>query len=323
MKSKKYVILILILISVFFIFYFFFETKADINIEPTISSTLKKQVPIQETISLLFIGDIMLDRSIRKDGVLYSYENLFSCLADEFLKYNEVIGNLEGTVTNFKSVSRDATYESPESFSFTFDPKAVLVLRDIGLSIVSLANNHIRDYGNEGISQTISNLTNLKMDFFGDPRAEGRTYFIKDIEGTKIAFIGYNEFFGTKEKTLKDLEEVKTSSDIQIIFSHWGNEYTEVRPDIRTFAHTLIDSGTDLIIGAHPHVIQEVETYKEVAIYYSLGNFIFDQYWEDAVRNGLGVNVKIRDKKIVESQGIFFESSRHKGTCLKKKTLAP
>jgi poly-gamma-glutamate synthesis protein (capsule biosynthesis protein) len=323
MKSKKYAVLILILLSISFALFYFFKKKSSTIIEPAIISIIKKEIQIQEPISLLFVGDIMLDRTIRKDGEAYGYENLFSCLANEFSKYDEVIGNLEGTVTDFESRSRDAAYQSPESFSFTFDPLAVLALKEIGLSIVSLANNHIRDYGNEGISQTVSNLMNLEIDFFGDPRAEGRTYFIKDIKGTKIAFIGYNEFFGTKEETLEDLLKVKTSSDIQIIFSHWGNEYTEVRPDIKAFAHTLVDSGADLIIGAHPHVIQEVETYKEVAIYYSLGNFIFDQYWEEAVRDGLGVHIKIQDKKIAERENIYFESMRHKGTCLKKKTLAP
>jgi poly-gamma-glutamate capsule biosynthesis protein CapA/YwtB (metallophosphatase superfamily) len=75
-----------------------------------------------------------------------------------------------------------------------------------------------------------------------------------------------------------------------------------------------------LIIGAHPHVIQEEEMYKSVPIYYSLGNFIFDQYWEESVRNGLGVHITIQDKKIVDRERVLFENTRHKGTCVKNST---
>ncbi len=322
MTSKKYIFLILIFISLVFVLYYFLHNSVNKQIEPGLISSIKREIQVQEVqqekpISLLFIGDIMLDRTIRKDGELYEYVNLFSCLKDEFSKYDEVIGNLEGTVTNFESVSKNASYQSPESFRFTFDSKAVVALMDIGLSVVSLANNHIRDFGDEGIRQTVLNLDGLGLDFFGDPRAGGKTYILKDIEGTKIAFIAYNQFFGSKEKTLKDLEEVKNSSDIQIIFSHWGNEYVEANSTTKTLAHTFVDAGADLIIGAHPHVIQEEEIYQGVLIYYSLGNFIFDQYWEESVRTGLGVHVTIQNKKIIARKNIFFESTRHKATCVK------
>jgi poly-gamma-glutamate synthesis protein (capsule biosynthesis protein) len=271
----------------------------------------------EEPISLLFVGDIMLDRTIRKDGELYGYTNLFSCLQDEFAKYDEVIGNLEGTVTEFESVSRNASYESPESFRFTFDKEAVMALKNIGLSIVSLGNNHIRDFGDEGIAQTIKNTNDIKLLTFGNPQKGIVRYVIKDIKGTKIAFIPYNQFFGTKEQTYQDLESTKALSDIQIVFTHWGDEYVPARNDIKLLARTFVDQGADLIIGTHPHVIQEGEIYKNISIYYSLGNFIFDQYWEEAVRTGLGVIVDIDNKKINKLSEQKFESTRHEGTCKK------
>lgn len=280
--------------------------------------------PKPEPFSILFVGDIMLDRTIRKDGEVYGYDSLFSCLKDEFSKYDEVVGNLEGTVTNFTSVSRDAAYEAPESFRFTFDPEAVHTLVEIGLSIVSIANNHIRDFGEQGIEQTILNTNQMNLLTFGDPRSSvEKRYAIKDIKGTKIAFIPYNHFFGTKEQTIKDLEVTRNISDLQIVFAHWGDEYVKANINQKNTAHEFVDNGADLVIGAHPHVIQESEVYKEVPIYYSLGNFIFDQYWEEAVRNGLGVVVTFENKKIHSIKEIYFESTRHAGTCLKTKAPTP
>jgi gamma-polyglutamate biosynthesis protein CapA len=269
----------------------------------------------QEPIKLLFVGDIMLDRTIRKDGEQYGYEKLFECLAEPFSQYDEVIGNLEGTVTNFTSVSRDAAYTAPESFRFTFDIQAVEALVDIGLSVVSLANNHIRDFGDEGINQTIQNTQTLGLTTFGDPRSTSQHWVIKETNGTKIAYIPYNQFFGTAQQTLDDLKMVQTQSDIQIIFAHWGDEYVPARADTKLLAHSFVDAGADLIIGAHPHVIQESEVYKTVPIYYSIGNFIFDQYFEEAVTKGLAIEVELMDEKILTTKEYDVLSARHKGTC--------
>jgi poly-gamma-glutamate synthesis protein (capsule biosynthesis protein) len=319
--KKEYFLILLVSIGTPLIVYFSIVSyfKNTDSMEEKKESLLQRiQTPVEsKTISLLFVGDIMLDRTIRKDGEQYGYANLFACLEHEFSKHDEVIGNLEGTITNFTSVSRDAAYEAPESFRFTFDEDAVRALVDIGLSIVSLANNHIRDFGEEGITQTLRVSNELGLETFGNPLKGSQRYLIKDIDGTKIAFIPYNQFFGTREQTLEDLVGVQNLSDLQIIFAHWGDEYTPARSDIKLLAKSFVDNGSDLIIGAHPHVIQESELYKEVPIYYSLGNFIFDQYWEEAVRTGLGVQVEIKDKKIITHTKKFFESTRHKGTCEK------
>jgi gamma-polyglutamate biosynthesis protein CapA len=324
--KKEYLLIFLFSVGIslisYVISYSYLEKKSieenSIEKVPQLKTDSKSE---SKTTSLLFVGDIMLDRTIRKDGESQGYKNLFSCLKDEFAPYDEVIGNLEGTITNFSSVSRDAAYESPESFRFTFDKDAATALVEIGLSIVSLANNHIQDFGNGGIAQTIQHANELKLLTFGDPRPQSTRYVIKQINDIKIAFIPYNQFFGTKEQVYEDLKNTKDSSDIQIIFAHWGDEYVPVRSDIQTLAHTFVDVGADLVIGAHPHVIQEQEIYKGSRIYYSLGNFIFDQYWEEAVRSGLGVSVTIQDKKIMDFKEMYFESKRRGGTCEKAPIL--
>lgn len=324
MVRKKEYLFIFIMTFVFtFLLYFFISTHLESSnkkIIEEVASEFKEKKPIEKAIRLFFVGDIMLDRTIRKDGELYGYQTLFVCLKKDLSGYDRVIGNLEGTITNFASISKGAAYEAPESFRFTFDIKAVEALKNIGLTTVSLANNHIKDFGNEGVQQTVSNLNELEINYFGDPRKESVRYFIDTIHDTKIAFIPYNQFFGTKEHVFEDLKTTQDISDIQIIFAHWGDEYMSARPDIKILAHQFADAGADLIIGAHPHVIQEKEVYKDTPIYYSLGNFIFDQYWEESVRTGLGVQVEIKNKKIKIISEQKFESTRHKGTCAKAPT---
>lgn len=321
--KKEYFLILLVLIGIpllsYSISYSYFKNNSQesFNFSKT-TEQIKNIVKQNEPISILFIGDIMLDRTIRKDGELYGYSNLFSCLKDEFSKYDEIVGNLEGTVTDFDSVSKNASYESPESFRFTFDKKAVRELFNIGLSIVSLGNNHIRDFGEEGIVQTVLNAHDIGLDTFGDPRKGSQRYIIKNIKDTKIAFIPYNQFFGTKDDTLLDLKITQELSDIQIIFAHWGDEYVPTKKSVKTLAYLFIDNGADLVIGAHPHVIQEKETYLNTPIYYSLGNFIFDQYWEESVRTGLTVSIEIQDKKIKVLDEKKVESKRHTGTCFIK-----
>ncbi len=303
-------------IACFFMFSSYFDQKYALS--ATQFATYIQKEKTAEPISLLFVGDIMLDRTIRKDGEAQGYAELFSCLPDMFAGYDEVIGNLEGTVTNYASVSRDAGYQEPASFRFTFDIAAVKALVNAGLSIVSIGNNHIRDYGDAGIAQTVANLDTLEVPYFGDPRPGVKRYTVEDVKGTRIAFIAYNEFFGTPEQTLSDLAAASLESDMQVIFPHWGDEYVPPRASVKELARSFVDGGADLIIGAHPHVIQESETYKEVPIYYSLGNFIFDQYWEPAVSTGMMVNVTITDGKITDRKEILVESKRHAGTCLKQ-----
>jgi poly-gamma-glutamate synthesis protein (capsule biosynthesis protein) len=123
------------------------------------------------------------------------------------------------------------------------------------------------------------------------------------MKGNKITFIAYNEFGGKNAKSVA--EKIKTEREAGqkvIIFAHWGEEYTTPPRRVKEVAKLFAESGAFLIIGAHPHVIQEKEIMeikeggkaRKVAIYYSLGNFIFDQYWNKEVSTGLALEVKIK-----------------------------
>lgn len=179
---------------------------------------------------------------------------------------------------------------------FFFDPSVVEALTKIGFSHLSVANNHIFDQGRAGANDTFTNLTNAGIEAIG--YRDGTTLgsiATTTLRGHDIAFIALDTT--TTPHDLDDIEEelAPLGEDIFITsFLHWGNEYETVHSDEQEeFAHALIDRGVDLIIGAHPHVVQDIEEYNGARIYYSLGNFIFDQYWNESVRDGLMVLVTL------------------------------
>jgi poly-gamma-glutamate synthesis protein (capsule biosynthesis protein) len=111
-------------------------------------------------------------------------------------------------------------------------------------------------------------------------------------------------------KLLADIKIADQNSDQVIIFSHWGNEYEQKPTDQDiSLAHSFIDHGADLVIGAHPHVIQSKEIYQGKYIYYSLGNFVFDQYFDDEVRCGLVLSFDLDKTKIVKVKEEFVSLS--------------
>jgi poly-gamma-glutamate synthesis protein (capsule biosynthesis protein) len=101
------------------------------------------------------------------------------------------------------------------------------------------------------------------------------------------------------ENLKKLLREMEEKTDLTIVFVHWGEEYRTVHTDAQELlAHVLIDSGADAIIGHHPHVVEDVDEYRGKPIFYSLGNFIFDQYWGPEVEEGYAVRVTLKKRSV-------------------------
>lgn len=260
-------------------------------------------------INLLFVGDIMLDRGIKyyadKNG---GYDFIFEKVADTLKQNDLVIANLEGPITDNKSVSYGTKRATPKNYIFTFDPIVTRHLFENKIRLVSLGNNHTLNFGEKGLESTKKYLDDEKISYFGAPGGENN--IIKKISKTKIAFINYNQFAGDLATDVTNkIKKLKTEVDFIFVYSHWGNEY-EITPSNaqKKLAHQFIDAGADLVIGSHPHVIQTIEEYKGKRIYYSLGNFIFDQHFEEQVRNGLGVSLRINEttKKIEFKDQNFY-----------------
>jgi len=260
---------------------------------------------------ILVVGDMMFDRTIRKKINENGFDHIFSCVADTLKNYDYVVGNLEGPITANVSVSAGTTVGDLENMRFTFPGDTAKMLKKNNFGAVSIGNNHILNFGVFGLEDTEHYLDKAGVGWFGDPYNKYRNSLTKD----KISFISFNQFNGDGVSDVsKEIKNKKAEGNIVIIFAHWGEEYVAANNFQKTSARAFIDAGADLVVGAHPHVIQEIETYKKKKIYYSLGNFIFDQWWEPAVRRGMGVEITIKDDKISTSE-ILFESSRDGRTC--------
>jgi len=260
------------------------------------------KVSAPEPVSVLFLGDMMFDRGVRVKANAIGYENIFGSSSEIIQSYDLAVANLEGPVTSFLSKNIDYnTGKSISGFQFTFDPKVATTLEKVGIDIVSLANNHSQNFGNEGLKQTREFLQKNNVDYFGvadnDPNVIATTTCVKDI---CFGMIGWNELgYANDQYILPKIKEMNSQVDYVVVYPHWGIEY-ETKPNKKQtdLAHAWIDAGADVIIGAHPHVIQTIEVYNGKYIFYSLGNFIFDQYFSFNTTHGLGVSANFYKDKV-------------------------
>lgn len=254
--------------------------------------------PVPQSIKLLFGGDLMFDRHIRQHMEREGADFVLAPLAKTFGQYDAVVANLEGPVTDSPSRSVNSAVGSTNNFIFTFDPDIVPMLKKYNLTIVNLGNNHILNFGTDGVRQTKTYLTEGGIEFFGNTTLENRVsdrVLFKTFSELTLAFVNYNQFVDAGwETALEDVAFADPLADLVIVMPHWGNEYeTMANQTVRNWAYQLIDVGADLIIGGHPHVTQQREIYQGKTIYYSLGNFVFDQYFQPEVQQGLLIGVEI------------------------------
>ncbi len=246
--------------------------------------------PIDPDPSILFVGDIMLDRNVARHAMASSTTALFAGVFDLFKTADARVANLEGAITINPSIAQvDHTI-----LHFTFDPAlAQAALAPLNLTAASLANNHTYDFYRGGYESTQSYLVAWGIKPFGHPY---NTYSLSttfDIRGKQFCLVGYHSLYdaGTAE-VLAEIARLRPSCYKVIVFAHWGEEYEPVAHMGQTeAAHSFLDAGADLVMGAHPHIVQNIEMYQGRAIFYSLGNFMFDQDFSWATTHGLAVKV--------------------------------
>lgn len=266
-----------------------------------------------QNVEILFVGDMMFDRSMREVIDAQGIDFIFSCVAETLRSADLVVANLEGPITPYKSLSVGSSVGGANNTTFTFAPEVAPALLRHNIQIVSFANNHSRDFGPDGVEQTKSILSGARVGYFGAPYEEED--YRKVINGVPLSFIGYNQFGGDETITFSRIQSAKADGYLPIVFSHWGNEYVPASKQQQELAHRFIDAGAEMVVGAHPHVIQGSEEYNGKKIYYSLGNFIFDQYFEEAVRNGLLLRVVITPEGVISAveEKVYLERDRR--TC--------
>lgn len=267
-------------------------------------SGLFKEEANKKPVKILFVGDLMFDRYIREIAQKKSNEFIFEKIESRMKSADLVIANLEGPLTDNNSVSIGTTLEEKNHLVFTFDKSLAETLFKNNVRLVNIGNNHILNFGKEGLLQTKTILNEKNIDYFGDT-GENAVY-VANVGGQKISFVNYNQFSsGSFARTLENIKNLRNQSDILIVYAHWGIEYQEKsNKNIQEIGHIFIDSGVDMVIGSHPHVIQEKENYKERWIYYSLGNFVFDQYFSPKTKKGLAVEVSISSEKKINFEDI-------------------
>ncbi len=265
-------------------------------------------IPTERKLTILFGGDMMFDRNIRKVITTYGTDHILQELKPVLASYDLVIANLEGPITSAPSKSLGSAVGSPHNYIFTFDPIVATLLYTHTIHVVNLGNNHILNFGTQGLAQTKQYLQEANVQFFGNAAADTtqERSLILEKNGIRIGFVNYNAFGTDAEaRVLADLAAVRPQSDIVLVYTHWGTEYVPTaNAGIQELAHTFIDAGADAVIGSHPHVVQQHELYNGRHIYYSLGNFVFDQYFEPAVQQGMLIGLTISNDEIVDAAEI-------------------
>lgn len=195
-------------------------------------------------------------------------------------------------------------------------PDAIAGLKLAGIAIASTANNHTRDCGSHGVAFTIEWLRSHGIEPLGSGETEAQTHagVVLTRNGVRFGFLGYtfdqqNGNWRDIDKRIaltdigalcRDVAALRKRADVVIVSMHNGVEY-QPHPNKAqvTFAHAAIDAGATLVIGHHPHVVQPEEKYKGGIIFYSLGNFVFDQYQREATQHGEVVQVSFVGEQVL------------------------
>lgn len=272
------------------------------SVIPGSPTTSMSPTPIREMpITLAFTGDVMFGRTVNTH-ILATASNdpyPFTYTADFLRHFDLTIGNLECVISNIGS-----PVDKPPGYILRGDPRAYDRLLTAGFDLVSVANNHSGDYGKAAFLDELLTLPTRGITPIGGGQNKQKAHMpiFKTVRDTTIAFLAYDEIvpysFAATDTTAghawlneadlrHDIPQARLSADFVIVFVHWGIEYlSSQNAHQRHLAQVAIDCGADLVVGAHPHVIEPYEFYKGKLIVYSLGNFVFDYMAAEVVRRG-------------------------------------
>jgi poly-gamma-glutamate synthesis protein (capsule biosynthesis protein) len=225
--------------------------------------------------------------------------------------FDLTVGNLECVVSTLGS-------PQPKQFTFEAAPAAFPRLVDAGFDVMSVANNHSGDYGKDAFADMLQHLPHYGITPLGGGMnyAQAHIAVFRQVRSTSIAFLAYCEigpetFAATDtlpghswldpDAMRADIAVTRPYCDFLIVFTHWGIEYTTTETSHQQdMAHLAIDSGADLVVGCHPHVIQPSEIYRGKPIIYSLGNFVFDYMTDPLTSAGHVLTLTIQGSTLLD-----------------------
>ena len=240
----------------------------------------------EPAVSFIIGGDMMFGRMIAHTFLADGLEKSLAKLGDRvFWGTDASIINLEGPVSKTPVPDDIRT----DNLTFNFPPQTIKALRSIKVKAASLANNHSANAGSTGLSDTRELLKGAEIMAIGGPGDSGLAEVASfKGEGLTLDVIGVHTLI-TQPDLSKLIKELKAEPTHRVlVFPHWGVEYQPTHSARQEeLAHQWIDAGADMVIGAHPHVIQDAEVYKNRPIFYSLGNLLFDQTFSQETQQGL------------------------------------
>lgn len=262
-------------------------------------------------VALQFFGDIMLDRNVAKAMGTKGLDYIFEKVKDPD---NQLFGAADLLIANLEGPFAPRRMATSKEIAFRFDPALAKELKFHGFTAFNLANNHVLDMGRFNAAFTRKVLTGQGLGHFGDELLEGKIFtWVATTTPERVAFLGFHATYRRPDriKAAAALADAHRRARYVIVNVHWGIEYSRTStPQQQEFAHWLIDKGADAVIGHHPHVVEEMEMYKGKPIFYSLGNFIFDQYFSAATQEGLSVGLILSGGKIQSVHLIPFHSKK-------------
>ena len=316
------ILLIIVIYLGFFIIRIEFTHKKEMPLQNKEVVELPAPIKTKNT-KLLFVGDLMLDRGV-ESSVEKNFNGDFNLLFFHLPELREAdisFANLEGPVSLLGN-------NVGSKYSFHTNPKVLDAIVNAGFDIVSFANNHVGDWNLKAFTNTLENLSDKNILQTGAGKSKGEvikpTVIIKN--NIKFGFLGVSDvgpnWMEAKENSAgillaKDpnlgliIEDAKKECDVLIVSFHWGEEYKKVHNKRQEYlAKLAIDSGADVIIGHHPHVIEDIGEYKNKPIVYSLGNFIFDQYFSEDTMQGMIYEIEFKDKDIFKTEAKIIKLNK-------------
>jgi len=265
--------------------------------QPTVKSSISiphKTVvvpPRHDTLCIAAVGDIMLGTSYPDKSSLPADSGKSSFIAiKKYLHGNDVtFGNLEGTLLDSGAPANYKLHLKSKAYLFRMPTSCGKVLKDAGFNALSIANNHIGDFGDNGRESTMRTLDSADINYAGLLSHPSSVF---EVNGVTYGFCAFSpnsqvEPLLDLQNTADEIRKLKQDCDVVIVAFHGGGEgagfehvpfkmesfFGEKRGDVHAFAHNAIDAGADVVLGTGPHVSRAVEVYKDRFIAYSLGNF--------------------------------------------------
>lgn len=258
-----------------------------------------------EPVSLLFTGDVLLSDYVRNN---YDRAGMTGVLEEGLL---EKLHSADITIVNqeFPFSTRGIQAEDKQ-FTFRVDPSYVSILNDMGVDMVTIANNHILDFGDEALLDTMDTLDQAGILYAGAGKDRERAMELQvmEVHGIRIGLLAASRVIPVPSWNIEnhqpgvfctydpglllgEIEKAKEACDYLCVYVHWGIERNTTPENYQTaMARQYIDAGADAVIGSHPHVLQGIEFYQGKPIFYSLGNFIFNQNIEQTMAVQLTVD---------------------------------